>query len=214
MSKKSRKVENTIIIFAIVVLSVTVVFLSFSIVSVLKNPDSGNSQSTISNAENGITANKKLFGNVEITIPESFVALMGEEAGTELTAEQKENGFIKAEKQADGSVKYTIKRSKYNDYLEELRKSTALGFDEMLKGGTLTSVKDITYNNDFSKITITADKEKFESGFDSSAILGCALASQLYQSFDVDAPQKVVVEVKDTATNEVFKTETYPQENN
>lgn len=211
MSKKLRKVENIIIIFAVFVLSVTVILLSFSIISVFKKTDSDNSQSTISTTENGIKANKKLFGDVEITIPESFVALMGEEAGTELTAEQKENGFIKAEKQTDGSIKYTIKRSKYKDYLEELRKSTALGFDEMTKDSTLTSIKDITYNNDFSKITITADKEQFESGFGSSAILGCALASQLYQSFDVDAPQKVVIEVKDTATNEIFKTETYPQ---
>lgn len=213
MSKKTRKIENAIIIFAIVVLSFTVVFLSFSIVSILKNSDSDNSQSTISNADSGITVDKKLFGDVEITIPEPIVAFMGE-AATELTDEQKEKGFTKAEKQADGSLKYTIKRSKYDDYLKELRESTASGFDEMLKDGSLTSVKNITYNKDFSKITITADKEKFQSGFDSSMILGCALSAQLYQSFDVDAPQKVVVEVKDSVTNEIFQTETYPEENN
>ena len=213
MSKKSRKVENTIIIFAIIILSFTVVFLSFSIVSILNNSDSYNSQSATSNTNNGIQVDKKLFGDVEIVIPEPIAALMGEEA-TALTDEQKEKGFTKLEKQADGSVKYTIKRSKYDDYLKELRESTASGFDEVLKDGSLTSVKNITYNKDFSKITITADKKEFESGYDSSVILGCALASQLYQCFDVNAPQKVVVEVKDSVTNEIFQTETYPEENN
>ncbi len=212
MSKKSQKVENTIIILAVVILSFTVVFLSFSIVSILKNPDSYNSQSATSNTDNGIQVDKKLFGDVEITIPEPIVALMGEAANTELTAEQKDKGFTKFEKQADGSVKYTIKRSKYDDFLKVLRESTASTFDQMLKSGTLTSVKNITYNKDFSKITIIANKEEFESGFDSSIMLSCSLASQLYQCYDVDAPQKIVIEVKDPVTNEIFKTETYPEE--
>ena len=45
MSKKSRNVENAITIFAIVVLSFTVIILGFNIVSIFNNSDTENNLS-------------------------------------------------------------------------------------------------------------------------------------------------------------------------
>ncbi len=169
------------------------------------NDASASSESSASSQ--GIKASKKLFGDVEITLPKELV----DENATELTDEQKNSGFTKAEKLPDGSIKYTIKRKEYNKFIEDLRKQTASSLDELSTSDALTSIQGIKYNDDFSKITIIADKSAFSESFDSMAITTCGLASQLYQCFDVNAPQKVTVEVKDSTTNEVFQTETFPK---
>ena len=65
-------------------------------------------------------------------------------------------------------------------------------------------------NNNLSKITITADKNSFENGLDSLSVFSCGLASIMYQMFDIGAPGKCTVEVKDSATGEIFQTTVYP----
>lgn len=151
-----------------------------------------------------------LTGTVEINIPKEFLELDGEEFDYALTEEQKENGFTDIKKNEDGSATYTIKKKNYEKYIQELRETAKQGIDELTKDGSFASIKGITYNNNLSKITITADKNGFENGLDSLSVFSCGLASIMYQMFDIDAPGKCTVEVKDSATGEIFQTTVYP----
>ena len=151
-----------------------------------------------------------LTGTVEINIPKEFLELDGEKFDYVLTEEQKENGFTNIKKNEDGSATYTIKKKNYEKYIKELREAAKQGIDELTKDGSFASIKSITYNNNLSKITITADKNSFENGLDSLSVFSCGLASIMYQMFDIDAPGKCTVEVKDSATGEIFQTTVYP----
>lgn len=152
-----------------------------------------------------------LSGTVELTISKDFLEFMGEEFDYTLTQEQRDSGFTDIKKNDDGSATYTIKKKEYQAYVKELKGTTAQGFDEMLADDSFSSVKKIEYTDRFEKITITADKEQFENSFDSLCIMSCGLSSCMYQMFDIDAAGKCIIEVKDSATGEVFRTETYPK---
>ena len=111
--KKSNKLP---IYFAIIVLSL---FSIFIIYTVLSNPPE--TEITDNNENDSIKANKKIFGDIELTVPALLV-----DSSTEptVTSEKKELGIKKIEKQNDGSFKYTFERSKYKEYLNSLKEET------------------------------------------------------------------------------------------
>ena len=147
---------------------------------------------------------------VEITLSKEFLELGGSEANYTLTQEQKDNGFIDIIKNNDGSATYTIKEKDYKVFIVDLKKEATNGIDE-ITDGTFTSIKSVSYNDDLSEITIVADKEAFNGSFDSLSMMSCSLNSLIYQRFDVNAKGKCTVKVKDSASGEVFKTKTYPE---
>lgn len=158
------------------------------------------------------TPRRLFFGNVTITVPADLFG-EGENLLTDiLTDEQKQNGLKKAEKLSNGSIKYTFKRSAYRSFIADLRKTIAESVDELLSDDTYQSVKKIKYNDNFSKFTVSVDRDEYENSFDTLITLVLVLESRIYQIFDVDAPQKVVIDIADNATGEIFETESYPEE--
>lgn len=169
------------------------------------------------NNKNGTLSVKETFGNllsgtVEINIPVELLELGDEPFDYKLTEKNKENGFTNIEKNSDGSATYTIKKKAYNKFIEEYRSEVKETLDKLSSDGTFTSIQKIEYTNNFDKITIVANKKKFESSLDSISIMTCGLSSYWYQMFDVNSNGKCTVEVKDSITDEIFKTATYPDE--
>ena len=148
---------------------------------------------------------------VEITLTKEMLTMGGGEANYTLTQEQKDKGFISVTKNDDGSATYTIKEKDYKVFIADLRAEATKGIDSIVTEGTFKSIKSITYNDDLSEITITADKAAFGKGLDAMSMMSCSLNSLIYQRFDVDAEGKCTVYVKDASTGEVFKTEEYPK---
>ena len=179
-----------------------------------KNPTETNKPLESSNPAEAdkIEVDKKLFGNVEITIPKSIAEMMKEDdKPLELTEEQKNYGFKDIKNNSDGSITFTIANSKYKDYINELRQITADVFDNMLIGEQgFKTIKKIEYNKNFSEITLIVNKEEYNNSFESMAVFSCGLSSMLYQTFDVNAPQKAVITVKDIDTNETISQTVYP----
>lgn len=173
-----------------------------------------NSEKSISSSKSltssqDIKVSKKLFGDVKITIPKEFVL-----EGIDLTVSetQKKNGLKSIEKNSDGSLVYTIKGSKYNDFLEEMRNECQKSYDKMLAEGSFASLKSVKIDKNFNKITVTADKSAYTDSFDSAAKLGFGLAGMFYQKFDTNASGKVTVEVIDQTTKEVIDKGIYPDD--
>ena len=157
-----------------------------------------------------------LAGTVDITIPKDFIDMLeafGGNAGFDatLTEEQKAMGFIDVKKESDGSLAYTINKKDYENILNDMKTDTKQSLDEIATSGDFSSIKSVNYNDDFSKVTISANREKFENSVDSLVILSCGLSSYMYQIFDINATGKCTIEVKDVTTGEVFQTETYPK---
>lgn len=206
------RLKTGITIFIIVILSLITCTLGFVVVSIFNTSEVSTTKSDVSTVNGGIEVDKGLFGDVSITLPSELFALFGDEATATLTEEQKKNGLTKAEKLSDGSVKYTIKRSAYKDFLKEYRQETIESLNNLYGDDGFQSVKNITYNDDFSKITIFVEKSQYDGSFDTLVVMSAGLCGRMYQAFDADAPQKVVIEVKDNSNGNVIETKTYPEE--
>ncbi len=159
-------------------------------------------------SKKGVKAQKNNNDTVLIDIPAS---LIGKNATDKLTDEQKSNGFKKAVVNKDGSVTYTIDSQKYDTFLKKYQKTVAESLDKIKTDGNYKSVKSVEYNDNFSEITLIVNKNKFENGMDSIAIMQAGISAAMYQAFDINSKTKTTINVKDQKTGKVFKTEKYPK---
>lgn len=151
--------------------------------------------------------------NVEITVPKSFLAPdSGEINYDEIINKAKENGVKDVVINEDGSITYKMDKAQHDKMMTELRKNVEDTFDELINGEDFPSIKEIKSNKSFSEIEVVVDRERFENSLDGIGILGIVFPSMLYQVFDGVDPEncKVIVNLKDIATNEIFNTVIYP----
>ena len=220
----NKKIPFAITAFFTFVLSFSVVFVSFFATIAIFNKEAwGLVKNEFFDKNDNIDkmANQNLgdiiTGKVQITLNKEFIDLISSEEEPfeySLTQEQKENGFIDIKKNDDGSATYKIEKKDYEKFISEYKTTTKQTIDELVNKNTYQSIKSITYNDDFSKIDIMVEREKFENSLDSFALLGCGLSSCMYQMFDINASGKCAINVKDINNGEIFRTVNYPEDLN
>lgn len=99
-------------------------------------PDPSN-QSPDTESREGVNVQENGDKEVEISIP---LSLMEKGATSELTQEEKDNGFLTKNVTGD-YVKYTIKKSKYESFMKDYKKTVEESLNEMVTSGTYKSVK-------------------------------------------------------------------------
>lgn len=148
------------------------------------------------------------IGEVKMTFPASF---FGGTDPDEIAAQAKTEG-VEATVNADGSVTYSMTKAQQDKMLGEMRESLNSSIKEVI-GSEDSSIKDITYNDNFSEITVVCDKAAYSESMDSILLFGLGLSATFYQSFAGVDPNaaKVLIKLQDAATKEVFDTITYPE---
>ncbi len=116
----------------------------------------------------------------------------------------RENGFLSGQWQADGSAKVTMTLERQTQALEEVKQSVLDTFQAILTEKNTAYVKDITYNEDFSQVTMHVVREDFDKSYNLAPTL-VAMVVQVYQAFR-DVPHYVEISIADADTGEVFKT--------
>ncbi|MER1998552.1 MAG: hypothetical protein ABS882_02165 [Lysinibacillus sp.] len=144
--------------------------------------------------------------NVEVTIPPDF---LGESTEEEIRADAKEQGIKEITFNDDGSVTYKMSKSDHKKILKEMATELDKSLEEMSSSGDFPSVQKVTANKDYTQFDLTVNREEFENGMDSFAVLGLMLGSAYYQMFDgkTEDDTKFVVNYIDADTGEVFETE-------
>ena len=56
-------------------------------------------------------------------------------------------------------------KAQHKEMMQEMKTSVTGYVDELIKDEEFASFKDVEYNKDFSKFTVTVDKEAFENSF-------------------------------------------------
>ena len=163
-----------------------------------------------------LTACGNNTSNVEITVPRGIITILAPDSGEinydEIINKAKENGVKDVVINEDGSITYKMDKAQHDKTMTELRKNVKDTFDELINGEDFPSIKEIKSNESFSEIEVVVDRERFENSLDGIGILGIVFPSMLYQVFDGVDPEncKVIVNLKDIATNEIFNTVIYP----
>lgn len=162
------------------------------------------------NEESGIEVDKGLL-NVEITLLSNFFD-EEELASIEENIEQ-ETQEAEVTKNDDGSITVKMSKSDHKKMLEEMKEEFIVAIEDILEDENFVSIQDISYNKDFSNLTIVvSDQETFENSLDGFATLTLGVGSLLYQAFDGKdlEKDKVTLEIVDESTNETIHEIIYP----
>ena len=169
-----------------------------------------NEKETEENAVESLNVDKEVF-NVDVTLPANFFLYSNEE---EIIAAAKEQGIKEAVVNEDGSVTYTMSKLKYEETMKEVEDSTVSAIDEIVKSEEYTSIKEISYNKDFTEFDMKVNRQQYEESFDSFAIFGLVMVSTYYSTFDGKSREdlQITFNMIDETTGEVYDTAIYPDE--
>jgi len=176
-----------------------------------ENEESTNKEKeTEENSGESVDVDKGIF-NVDVTLPASFFEGSTEE---EIIAEAKENDFKEAVVNEDGSVTYTMSKSKHEELMKEMKESVVSTIDDIINSGDYTSIKEISYNKDFTEFDVKVNRQQYEEGFDGFAILGLVMSSAYYGAFDGKSEEElqIVFNMIDESTGETYDTTIYPDD--
>ena len=148
---------------------------------------------------------------VDVTLPVSFFIDSTEE---QLIAEAKENGILETVVNKDDSVTYTMSKLKYNETMKEIGDSIVSTIDEIVNSGDYTSIKEISYNKDFTEFDVKVNRQQYEAGFDGFAIIGLVIVSTYYSAFEGNSREdlKTIFNMVDETTGEIYDTAIYPDD--
>lgn len=184
------------------------ILLLGTVITACGKDDAKSNQESESKTES-IEVDKGLL-NVEITLPASMFE--GQDIET-VISEAKKDGVDEVTKNDDGSLTYKMSKAKHKEMMNEMKDSILEGIEETKTGEDFVSIKDVTYNKDFSEFTMIVDKEKFENSFDGFAAMGLGIQGMYYQLFNGANPDdyKVTIIIKDEDSGEVLDTIVYPE---
>ena len=150
------------------------------------------------------------FLNVDVTLAATFFEGMTEE---EIKKSAEENGYSNCTVNEDGSVTYTMSKTKHQEMLDDFKASMDETVTELLDGEEkVASFVSIEYNDDFSQVDIYVDATAYTT-WDSLHALTFYMTGVYYQSFAGMATDEidVIVNFIDNATKEVMETASYKE---
>jgi len=181
--------------------------LLLSVALVACSSDDATKEKTDEN-DNSVEVDKGLL-NVEVTLPASFFE--GQDID-EVITQAKEEGVKEVIKNDDGSLTYKMAKTEHEKLMNEMEADIKGFIEEMETSEDYTSIEKVEHNKSFDEFTVTVNKEAFENGIDGFALLGLAIQSMYYQTFDgvSEKDYKTTIKMKDTETSEIFDTIVYP----
>ena len=187
----------------------TTVFLLAGCGNSNKVKEDNNKNTATENNEN-VEVDKNLL-DVTLTLPASMFE--GEDVNAKVE-EMKQDGAKEATVNEDGSITIKMSKSKHKEMIEEMKTSIIKSFEEIKTSGDFASIKDIKYNDDFSKITLEVVKAEYEGSFDAFVTLGIGTSAMIYNMYNGVEGDKlqVTIDAKDSETGEVFSTVVYPDD--
>ena len=161
-------------------------------------------------AEQEITVDKGLL-DVELTLPADLFEGQTED---EIIANAKEEGVKDVKVNEDGTVYYKMSKSEHKKMMKEMKESAVESITEIVKSDDYPSIKEISYNKDFTEYDITVDRKALENSMDGFAVFSLAILGSYYNAFDGKAADdlKLTINMIDEATGKVFDTTVFPDD--
>ncbi|ODG91502.1 hypothetical protein BED47_07565 [Gottfriedia luciferensis] len=157
--------------------------------------------------EESVAVDKGLF-NVKLTLPASMFE--GDDINKVIADAEKEG--IKVTKNTDGSLTYKMSKSQHKKMIKSIKDEIIKTVNETKESKDFISLKDITYNNDFTEFTLIVDKSAYENSMDGLAAFTFGMSGMMYQLYNGVDPNdyKVTILVKDQDTQKEFDKIVYP----
>lgn len=150
--------------------------------------------------------------NVSITIPASIFS--EEQDVNAEAAKYKEEKGIEAIVNDDGSMTLKMSKSKHKELMAEMEESLVESYKEYADSADFSSIENIQYKDNFTKLIVEVNKQKYEQGLDSLAIWSAGISTAMYHLYDGVPPEEISVEIQlqDSDTGTTFDTVIYPED--
>ena len=146
---------------------------------------------------------------VDITFPASFFE--GTDMSTfDTDAYVKEQKFISAKLNDDGSMVVTMTKGRHNELLDEMTTELETTFSSLVEAADTPYIKEISHNDDFSLVTVKVDRAAYENAFDMTPFI-VGISASMYQML-LDMEYHVEVLMVDVATDETISSVVYPDD--
>ncbi len=161
-------------------------------------------------SEEGVSVDKGLL-DVEINLPATFFEGQTEE---EIIADATEDGAKDVKINADGSITYKLSKKEHKKLLSEMETSLIESIQEIVDSSDFPSIKEISFNKDFTEFDMKVDQATFENSFDSLAPFTLLLGSAYYHALSGkdDSEYKMEINYIDEVTGETFNKGVFPEE--
>lgn len=153
-----------------------------------------------------IDTDEKLL-TVDITFPASFFE--GTDMSTfDTDAYVKEQNFLAARINEDGSMVVTMTKGRHKELLDETSANLDVNFASFVEAEDTPYIKEISHNDDFTMVTVKVDRAAYENAFDITPFaIGMSVA--FYQML-LDMEYHVEVVMIDIDTGDTITTVIYP----
>lgn len=172
-------------------------------------PETSTSNSAEDTAEPGVSDTQEPDNAPDTTVEITFPASLFEDAEDfDPAAYAREQGFLSAVVNEDGSVTVTMTETKHNELISEMTKTLEETFAGFVEGDTTPYIKEITHNDDFTKVTIKVVRAEYENAFDFTVVaIGMSVPiAQIAVGFEAN----VEISVVDVDTGDVISSVVYP----
>lgn len=169
------------------------------------------SSTEVKEESESLEVDKGIF-NVSITIPAS---IFSEEQDVKAEADKyKEDKEIEAMVNEDGSMTLKMSKSKHKELMGEMEESLIESYKEYIDSDDFSSIENVQYKDNFKKLIVEVNKEKYEQGLDSLAVWSAGISTAMYHLYDGVPPEEINVEIQlqDSDTGTTFDTVIYPED--
>jgi len=155
-------------------------------------------------------------GNVEepedVTITIPAYMFENDEDRDAVIDEMKTDGIEDTETNEGGSLTIKVSASDHQEMMSEMEDSLLESYDEIVGSDDFQSLQEITHNDDYTELTITANQTVFNDSVDAFAVFGLGLTTFIYQIYDGTPVDEITVtiDLEDHETGDVFETIVFP----
>ena len=160
-------------------------------------------------SEQEIAVDKGLL-DVELTLPADLFEGQTED---EIIASAKEKGVKEVKVNEDGTVYYKMSKSAHKKMMKDEKQSVVDSITEIVNSDEYSSIKEISYNKDFTEFDITVDQNAFNNSMDGFVIFSLAISSTYYNGLDGKSDDlKLTMNMIDEATGKEYDSFIFPDD--
>lgn len=139
---------------------------------------------------------------MEITIPADFMEGTTQE---DLNGSVKENGFISATLNEDGSVTYVMTKGKHKEFMASMTDEFNTSLAEMIESEDYPNITNIDANPDFTSFAVTTKSTELDMN-ESFSVLAFYMYGGLYNSFNGASIDNIHVDFINADSGDVIET--------
>lgn len=131
----------------------------------------------------------------------------------DIKASATKQGITDVTQNEDGSVTYKMTKATHQKLIDNTKQATSESLNKLKSSKDFPYIKDISYNDNFTKVTLIIDKSSYEDTYKEILALDVGLQTYFYQVINGTKENsiKTTIDLQDQKSKKVFDTITYPE---